>query len=205
MRVLICGRKKMNGKFCYASAFSLLIWLPCIVWGSPIPPGVTSGDLVFRTGDEAISAVVRTVDSSGFSHVGMLYLRNGEPFVIHSTPAEHEGTKDGVVMDSLDFYISRAINRTVSYYHVKSDKENRKQAVERALTYVGTPFSVVGGEGVYCTELVAQAWKEAGVKIISGTTEINLPGLREKIIFPENLIQSDNVVYIGSTSTNGAL
>lgn len=199
MNILICGRRMMSGKFCCVKIIYLLLWLPCVTWGGPVPEGVTDGDLVFRTGDEAISAVIRTLDSSGFSHVGMLYFSDGEPFVIHSTPSEHEGIKDGVVIDSLDFYISRSVNKTVTYYHVKENNVDRKQIVERALAYAGTPFSVTGKDGVYCTELVVRVWKQSGVNIITGTKIINLPGLKTHIILPENVIRSDNVVHVSGS------
>jgi hypothetical protein len=196
MSVLICGRKIRSGKYCYARVLSFLLWLPCAVWGSSVPKGITDGDLVFRTGDEAISAVIRTLDTSGFSHVGMLYFREGEPFIIHSTPAEHEGVKDGVVIDSLDFFISRSVNKTVSYYHINSGNKDRTQVIKRALAYLGTPFSVTGEEGIYCTALVAQVWKQSDVDIITGTKTIHLPGLKADVIFPENIINSENVRHI---------
>ncbi|MDF7669965.1 YiiX/YebB-like N1pC/P60 family cysteine hydrolase [Orbaceae bacterium ESL0721] len=181
------------------SSLSLLLWFPLNAWAITIPKEIVEGDLVFRTGDEPISAIIKSVDSSGFSHVGMIFFQDGEPFIIHATPAEHQERKDGVTVDTLDFFISHAIDQSVTYYHVDATADERKQAVAAALTYVGTPFSIDPDQGTYCTELVVNAWQNAGINITTGSKEIHIPGLKSQIIFPDNVIAADRVIYIGSS------
>lgn len=49
------------------------------------PPGIQSGDLVFRDGGEAISDIVRSIDNSGFSHVGIVDITpEGQIYVIQA-------------------------------------------------------------------------------------------------------------------------
>jgi len=89
-----------------------------------LPHGAQSGDLIFRKGTEAMSDLVRSLDSDGeFSHVGLLIaandlsaeLLNGATpstphdtswFVLHATPSEVEGRADSVVLDRLAFFTS---------------------------------------------------------------------------------------------------
>lgn len=154
-----------------------------------------NGDLVFRDGDEVISDIIKQVDKSGFSHVGMLWISEQGIQVIHSTPSEHVNTKDGVTIDSLEFFISRAKPNSIRFYQIKSDDTARDKAVQQALKRVGENFSIYAGHGVYCTELVVDAWLNAGVSISTGTHQLNMPFISDRsFIFPDNLINSENVI-----------
>ena len=70
------------------------------------PPGIQSGDLIFRDGGEAISDIVRSIDNSGFSHVGIVDITPEGTYVIHATPQEHAGGISGVNRDPLDFFMN---------------------------------------------------------------------------------------------------
>ncbi|MDY3693140.1 hypothetical protein CEP63_015075 [Proteus mirabilis] len=160
-----------------------------------LPHDLRNGDLVFRDGDEVISEIIKQVDKSGFSHVGMLWISDNGIQVIHSTPSEHSNIKDGVTVDSLEFFISRAKPNSVRFYQVKGSEEARKIAVQTALKRVGENFSIQPGQGVYCTELVATAWLKAGVSISTGTRKLDMPFISDNpLIFPENLINSENII-----------
>ncbi|WP_311752034.1 YiiX/YebB-like N1pC/P60 family cysteine hydrolase [Proteus columbae] len=159
-----------------------------------LPHDLKNGDLVFRDGDEVISEIIKQVDKSGFSHVGMLWISDYGVQVIHSTPSEHSNIKDGVTVDSLEFFISRAKPNSVRFYQVKGSEEARNVAVQTALERVGEKFSIYPGQGVYCTELVAAAWLKAGVSISTGSRKLDMPFISDNpLIFPENLINSENI------------
>lgn len=160
-----------------------------------LPLDIKNGDLVFRDGDEVISDIIKQVDSSGFSHVGMIWISEKGIQVIHSTPSEHADIKDGVTIDPLDFFISRAKPNTVRFYRINSSDEARNIAVKSALERVGENFSIYQGKGVYCTELVVEAWLKAGVTINHGTRKLDMPIFSGRdFIFPANLISSENVI-----------
>jgi len=151
--------------------------------GSPppvIPHGAQSGDLIFRKGTEAVSDLVRSLDSDGeFSHVGILIaaselsaeffddtsrLHNTSWFVLHATPSEVEGRADAVVLDSLAFFLSPTLSRGHAVYRVaNADAGQRRVAVTAALAQLGQPFSLTDESGTYCTELPYTAWLNAGV------------------------------------------
>lgn len=172
----------------------LALFLVGACYALALPHDLKNGDLVFRDGDEVISEIIKQVDKSGFSHVGMLWISDKGIQVIHSTPSEHSNIKDGVTVDSLDFFISRAKPNSVRFYQVKGDDETRNKAVQIALKRVGENFSIYPQQGVYCTELVADAWLKAGVSISTGTQKLDMPFISDSpLIFPENLINSENI------------
>lgn len=187
----------MSGKLsCVNGLISFVIVLPFYVLGSGLPESVASGDLVFRTGDEAISSVIRTIDSTGYSHVGMVLIENRRVYVIHSTPSEHPGVQDGVVIDTLDFFISKSIDNKVVYYKIKADFNAHELAIRNALSYKGYPFSITTGKGIYCTELVTKSWSAANVNISTGSKRLDLPMFHSAVIMPENIIKSENVELV---------
>ncbi|ENS2153897.1 YiiX/YebB-like N1pC/P60 family cysteine hydrolase [Escherichia coli] len=154
-----------------------------------LPPSCQNGDLVFREGDEAISAVIRTIDNSGFSHVGMFYTYNGKQLIIHATPGENN-TPGGVITEPLKTFVENARNGNVSCYKVNATAIQRHQAISHALNRLGEPFSVQPGKGFYCTELVWYAWKYAGIDISPEKTTITLPFLSGNMILPQNILSS---------------
>ncbi|WP_337225081.1 hypothetical protein [Proteus terrae] len=48
------------------------LFLVSAFYALALPHDLKNGDLVFRDGDEVISEIIKQVDKSGFSHVGML-------------------------------------------------------------------------------------------------------------------------------------
>lgn len=81
----------------------LVLFLVSAFYALALPYDLKNGDLVFRDGDEAISEIIKQVDRSGFSHVGMVWISDNGIQVIHSTPSEHMDRKDGVTIDNLAF------------------------------------------------------------------------------------------------------
>ncbi len=183
-------------RLCAGSLLPVLFFISLSLSASPLPPGIQSGDLIFRDGGEAISDIVRTVDNSGFSHVGMLDITPDGVYVIHATPQEHPGGIAGVNRDTLDFFILHAKNGQVSYYAVLADDAHHRLARDNALSQTGIPFSINPQEGLYCTQLVAQAWQFAGLTIINGKTRLSLPMVEEPLILPENLTRSPLLRHI---------
>ncbi|WP_241576022.1 YiiX/YebB-like N1pC/P60 family cysteine hydrolase [Rosenbergiella collisarenosi] len=188
----------MSGRSVYRGC-ALILGLPLLCWGNRVPPLVESGDLVFRTGDEAISSVITSMDSSGFSHVGMLYRDHQQYYVIHATPAEHPGARDEVVVDTLEFFKGRAKYHRVAYYHVSAPELAHRAAVNAALAQRGRPFSVLDARGIYCTELVDQAWAAAGYPLTQGRKTLHLPGATVELILPQHLIASPRLKNIAAT------
>jgi cell wall-associated NlpC family hydrolase len=154
------------------------------------PLDAREGDLIFREGTEAISIAVMTLDQSGFSHVGMLTRQRDAWMVVHATPSEHPGQPDGVVVDSLAFFIHPERAKRYAVYHVDAPDSARIRAVESALLRLGTPFRVADPAGTYCTLLMWDAWRDAGVDLKVDFQALSVPLLAGSYLLPGALQQS---------------
>ncbi|MBP7351871.1 MAG: hypothetical protein KA964_02505 [Comamonas sp.] len=150
-----------------------------------------AGDLLFRQGTEAISQLVRSVDAGDFSHVGLLVAPAtpaGPWRVVHATPSEKPGQPDAVVLDTLDFYLHPQRAHSYQLYRVAAGATARQQAVDWALAQQGRAFDLLDAErGLYCTTLVWQAWRHAGVALEARFTEVLLPFLGGRYLLPGGL------------------
>ncbi len=155
-----------------------------------LPAGAQAGDLIFREGTEAISAAVMAADGGAFSHVGMLVGRPGQWHVVHATPSEVRGRPDGVVADTLAFFTDPRRSKRHVVYHVEASGEQRRRAVDRVQAMLGRPFRVADGAGTYCTALVWQAWKDAGLDLEVRFTSLSLPLLPGRYLLPSDLLAS---------------
>ncbi|WP_447895541.1 YiiX/YebB-like N1pC/P60 family cysteine hydrolase [Vreelandella sp. GE22] len=158
--------------------------------------GARPGDLIFREGNEAVSDIVLAMDEGHFSHVGLLTQREGEWAVIHSTPAEVEGRIDGVVIDSLDFFVSPQRSRHHAIYRVDASATQREQAIQWAQAQENTPFSLLDPEGIYCTTLVWEAWQAAGVDLEARFTHLAIPLAEGDFLLPSGLLSSPRLTLL---------
>ncbi|TBU90662.1 hypothetical protein DNJ95_15875 [Stutzerimonas kirkiae] len=153
-------------------------------WAVSPPERAEPGDLVFREGTEAISAMVMAVDGGQYSHVGMLLGGPGNWQVIHATPAERPGQAAAVVIDSLAFFTDPQRSKRHAIYHVEALPRQRVQAVQQARQALGLPFRVGEAGGTYCTLLVWQAWKDAGVDFEVPFDYLFIPMLAGEYLLP---------------------
>lgn len=167
----------------------LLLFSFALQGKSRLPDGIQSGDLVFRDGGEVISAIIKGIDSSGYSHVGMIYLSGNDPQVIHATPKEHPQGNDAVIIDSLEFFRSRAKNQHIAFYHVKANPQQHATALSYALKQIDRPFGF-DEHSQYCTQLVYDAWKKAGITISNNQQRLKVPLLKTPIILPQQITSS---------------
>jgi len=164
---------------------------PALYFAAPaLPAAAQAGDLIFRRGTEPVSMAVLAVDGGGFSHVGMLLGQPGAWQVLHSTPSEIPGRADGVVLDSLEFFLNPARSRGHAVYQVEATDAEHQLAVQYALGERGKPFLVGDPAGTYCTLLVWHAWQQAGVELAVSFTPIPLPLLRGDYLLPGQLRRS---------------
>lgn len=180
------------------AALCLLLLLAhiCPAWSMELTPRARPGDLIFRKGTEAVSAVVLAMDDSPWSHVGMLAGGPGEWKVLHATPSEVEGRADGVVLDELDFYLDPVRSARFAVYHVQATEDQRRAALENATAALGQPFVVTTGGGTYCTLLVWRAWLDAGVDLEVEFSRLRIPMANGDYLLPGGIISSPGLTLI---------
>ncbi|MBB3344904.1 YiiX/YebB-like N1pC/P60 family cysteine hydrolase [Luteimonas sp. RC10] len=162
----------------------------CLAGGPALPAEAQAGDLVFRRGTESVSAMVLAIDGGQFSHVGMLVGRPGTWQVVHATPSEVPGRADGVVVDALSFFLDPVRSRDYAVYRVDAPDALRAAAVGEALGQRGTRFRMADPAGTYCTRLVWEAWRRAGVDLEVRFTRLALPLMQGDYLLPTPLSRS---------------
>ncbi|MGV8399275.1 YiiX/YebB-like N1pC/P60 family cysteine hydrolase [Pseudomonas aeruginosa] len=155
-----------------------------------LPPNVQAGDLIFREGAELVSAAVMAIDRGAFTHVGILTGSPGHWQVLHATPSEVTGRPDGVVLDTLEFFVDGSRAKHYEVFHVKATSQQRADSLRAAQAMLGRPFRIADPEGIYCTTLVWDAWRAAGVDLQVQFTHLNLPMLPGSYLLPSDLLAS---------------
>lgn len=197
LSIRYCWREKLA--FCAVLALAVSL-LPFDFYSGdadfPSPDGIRSGDVVFIRGKSIRSAVVRLLEGSSraYSHVGLVVLENGRPFIIHADPT-HDVTTDRVMKEPWDAVISpKHITAATIFRVVDSSAADRlgiqastvaQQFWRDALPF-DHEFDLTTPEKLYCTELVWRAYMAAGIDLRG-----NSFGSDRKYLLPSDLIKSE--------------
>ena len=101
---------------------------------------------------------------------------------------------DGVVVDDLAFFTDPVRARRAVVYHVQgASPAQRHAALAHALAAEGTPFSFTRADSGYCTTLVWQAWRDAGLDFEVAFTPLALPLIAGDYLLPGVLSQSSHL------------
>ncbi|MFP4090308.1 MAG: YiiX/YebB-like N1pC/P60 family cysteine hydrolase [Cyclobacteriaceae bacterium] len=125
------------------------------------------GDLLFQDLDcgpycESIEKVTEGVDGADFSHMGMLVMQAGKPFV-------YEAVSRGVVATPLQEFLKRNLDEEGNPKVMIGRLKNQYQplvadAVAQAESLLGKAYDdnyVDGDDAYYCSELVYEVFKRA--------------------------------------------
>jgi hypothetical protein len=125
---------------------------------------VRNGDLVLRSGSDALSALFKKVNTrdKSYSHAGLVFIENGCPFVYHcmgSAADPHALLR----RDSLSTYISPASNLGYAIYRYRLKPAQAAQLQQVAIRYFkqrrtfDPHFDLQTDSALYCTEFVYKA------------------------------------------------
>lgn len=159
------------------------------------------GDIVFRRGVGPEAGAVRAVDSSGYTHVGMIVGAYPDWQVIHAEP-EEGGTGGKVEVIPLRRFMDRDHATDYGVYRVsQADEEQRSRALQNAMSRIGMPFddgySFRDEASFYCTELVAKAYRSVKLEVADWHAAIRPVLMDEPILTPAALLQSGKLVKLG--------
>jgi hypothetical protein len=163
-----------------------------------------NGDLVFRKGRSLESFAVCLADKEkDFSHVGLVILRNGIPFVIHAVPGESDGVKDFIKLEKVEAFLSTEKASAFAVYRPGFDTEIRDRVCKVALQFYTSKctfdyeYDIKTESKLYCTELILKAYREAGVEL-SGIypSTVDLGFIRKQIILPAAFLKNPSFTRI---------
>ena len=165
---------------------------------SLLPPDaeLRPGDVVFRRGEGLTSHVVLAADREGnYSHTGIVVDSCGTLLIVHAVPGEpdFEGDPDRVKADRPDHYFDTQYARIGEVCRTADSTAARRAAdaawqVYRRHTLFDHDYNDQDTTRMYCTELVAYAYAQAGIDIVEGRGHhINLPFLQADCVFPSDI------------------
>lgn len=163
-----------------------------------IPSELQNGDLIFRKGRSIESFTVYLADEEkAFSHVGMVYLLNGKPQIIHAVPGESGNRPEWIKMENPEHFLAPEKASAFAIYRSKySSGELSEVAYQAFLFYkkkylFDNNYSLETDDKLYCTELVLKAFRNAGLPL-SGIEQSRLHFLlgEHDLVMPGTLIRN---------------
>lgn len=161
-----------------------------------------SGDLIFRQGTDAVSAAVLAGKAKSiYSHVGMIMVKDGVPWVIHSVPAETESEAGGVKLEPLDLFArsDRAIHVAIMRPR-RMQADTGARAVSNALKLIGRPFDAAfnlqDDSEIYCTELVARAYFPLNINLYQKLQAVQLPFISGYFLLPQDIFEQSQLTKV---------
>jgi Permuted papain-like amidase enzyme, YaeF/YiiX, C92 family len=166
-----------------------------------------TGDLIFRRGKSfASQAVLLTDQNSRYSHVGIISLINGRPFVIHSVPFEKGHGNDEIKCEKLESFVSFEKASRAAVYRVQGVSNAgltnavkwARKAFDMRVKF-DEEYNLISDDKLYCTELIWKCYRAAGIDLVKGQfDDLNIPLKGGFYILPGRLILNPVLVKIHS-------
>jgi len=129
-------------------------------------PPLRDGDIVFQTTYNTQTAAILIATHSIYSHMGIVHVKNGMPYVIEAAGPVRE--------ISLERWVKKGVGQRVRIMrHDTLTTKQQKHIIRAAQGFLGKPydpFFLSGDERIYCSELVYKAFKR-GAGIMLGKEE----------------------------------
>jgi uncharacterized protein YycO len=139
--------------------FSLLL-IASSAWAAP---ALRDGDIIFHTSRSAQSAAIQRATHSPYSHVGVIFFRDGRPFVFEAIATVRYTPLDAwVARGDGGRYVVRRLKTALTPPHTVKLRATARQ-------FEGKPYDLYfewSDERIYCSELVWKLYEQAlGVKL----------------------------------------
>lgn len=143
---------------------SVLSWACITVCAAPLP--VQDGDIVFQTSRSSQSVAVQRATGSKYSHMGMVFMRGGKPYVLEAAGK--------VGYTPLAAWAARGVGGEVVVKRLRDAQTVLTPAAMEKLqqqgqALVGRPYDLTfawSDDRIYCSELVWKVYQRAlGVTI----------------------------------------
>ncbi|WP_312370618.1 YiiX family permuted papain-like enzyme [Stenotrophomonas sp.] len=162
-------------------SITLLLCLSCVHLANAYTP--QDGDIVFHTSTSSQSAAVQAATGSRYSHMGLVLLRDGRPYVLEAVQP--------VRYTPLQTWLDRGLQ---GRYVIKRPAVPLTQASKvrlhaAASTYVGRPYDLTfewSDQRIYCSELVWKLYRDAAAIELAplarlASFDLQAPAVRAKL------------------------
>ena len=163
-------------------------------------PALKDGDIICRKGRSLVSAVVMMNDpSTAYSHVGIVVIIDGEPFVVHAVPGESDKNgEEKVRCEKTTDFINRKKASRYAVYRLSNDTAGYSaQAASKAMEYYldnldfDKAFDIKSDDRLYCTELVWKAFLASGINLTGNRfARLSMNLLADSLVLPGQLLNS---------------
>ena len=169
-------------------------------------PELHEGDIVFRKGRSLVSTIVLMNDpGTDYSHVGMVCLIKGAPFIVHAVPGEPDENGDELVKCDTprEFLSSEKASRFAICRMTSDTADCPVKAAQTALSYFKAripfdkAFDIKTDNKLYCTELVWKAYLATGINITGNQFhQLKLGFPADSLILPGHILNSELLTKI---------
>lgn len=164
------------------------------------PQALRSGDLLFVEGTTWQSWIVLwSGGNNDFSHVGLVWVREDNVFIIHATPhSSGERKAEGVIVEPLHQFLSPdRVTDAALYRFTGASRDLASTVVSLARQYAinATPFDysfdLSSDAKMYCTELIWAVYRAAGVNLFGDVVQ-----QPDAILMPSELSSSRQLIEV---------
>ena len=140
----------------------LVVVLSVSLFGCSRNEGFRDGDIILHTSKSNQSKMIQDVTGSKYSHVGIIYNKDGKTYVMEAVQP--------VKMTPIDEFISRGVDSkyTVVRYIRKLDDRQKKMMYDYAFAQLGKNYDSKfqwSESSMYCSELVFKIYYNAGIQL----------------------------------------
>lgn len=132
--------------------FSLLVAAPVFAWEPQ------TGDIIFQVSRSSQSKAIQLATHSNYSHIGMVVIRNGKPYVFEAIgPVVFTALPNWIARGENGKYIVRRVNGGLS-------SQQQHKLIQMTKSYLGKPYDLVFSwtdDRQYCSEVVWKVYHNA--------------------------------------------
>ncbi len=171
-----------------------------------------TGDLLFRRGSSLESLLVMAADrGSQYSHVGLVVVEDGTPYVVHTEPGRNQSPDAVVRKETLASYLAPEKATQYALYRMTNRNQTDTLAMQRYAISVyqkKVPFDYEFNHDdtsrLYCSELIRNAFVHGGIDLLLEKKDtVVLFGLKISVILPSTLISQQPFRFVAGYPAGG--